>query len=965
MSKSTSNRSILWRSWVALSAIIAIVLAVLSVLIILQHNAILANLIQSRLSVIAQSTSASFRPIVNLGLPLSTVRNASDILDRAQMLDLAVQDIHVFNPTGIIVHSTAKPEIRKVSDEVLQKFSLSDDDRWQTETELEFGSGITIHDSSGNSVGAIVVVSAKDSFVAKTDTISIRILSVAMILFLALSVLTLVILRLRLNGALRGLGRISALMQILSDGQEKIAEPRSPDRQTGPAYGFFSVAIDELQDKLLKAQRQYHEASGQLSSLAGNLETPQQMADPSQADQSQDDSSQASLVVSVSETPLARVFTRQLTPWVAALVISAVLLLGYFAYSEIGESFAPELAARTQLIGTVANSNIQRAVNSGVPLEKLVGAEQFFDDLLQHFPEISYFGISTGRIILEAGSREKSQFAPARSHKDVPTFPITHEGEQIGYIIIDANPGYFALQFRDVLLDLGVVLLVVVLFAYEIMVVMISLSLTSPFNRLQYLADQQALGDFSIALRNRGRNVVDRLGQVLSQRAQALHNLFARASSATSASNIDRNRLLQVRERFKLLQWRPRLLQFSYLNDIRLPLFLFAAADELPISFLPVYTRSVENPLIWLDQGIVLSLPLAGYLLAIVLVSPFARPLAESMGHRKLLLLAIVPTVVAHLGLYAASTTIEIIVFRTLVGMGFAVATLVCQDYVLDVASKKQRNSSLGLFTAAMFGGVFAGTAIGGILADRLGPSLVFAISAGLVALAGILILKMMPTRESRVADTQAVVELKPSFPPIWQPLRSLRFASLVFGIAIPANVLLQAFISYLVALQLDALGASAADIGRVLMTYFLALALIGPMAPRLFESRFHPTQVCLFGALLSGLALATAAFWPSYWTMLLAVVGAGVGHSLVRDPQVAIAMEIAENQLSHIGVNPVLGSLRTLERAGSIVGLIGLALLSSYAGYSVAIGTVSAWVMVGALVFSLQVFSGTRLTNT
>ena len=88
------------------------------------------------------------------------------------------------------------------------------------------------------------------------------------------------------------------------------------------------------------------------------------------------------------------------------------------------------------------------------------------------------------------------------------------------------------------------------------------------------------------------------------------------------------------------------------------------------------------------------------------------------------------------------------------------------------------------------------------------------------------------------------------------------------------------------------------------------------------------------------------------------------LARSLVRDPQVAIAMEIAENQLSQIGVNPVLGSLRTLERAGSIVGLIGLALLSSYAGYGFALGTISAWVMIGALVFSLQVFSGTRLTN-
>ena len=46
-------------------------------------------------------------------------------------------------------------------------------------------------------------------------------------------------------------------------------------------------------------------------------------------------------------------------------------------------------------------------------------------------------------------ARQRSVFAPERSRKDVPTFPITAGGEQIGYIIIDANPEYFALQFRD------------------------------------------------------------------------------------------------------------------------------------------------------------------------------------------------------------------------------------------------------------------------------------------------------------------------------------------------------------------------------------------------------------------------------------------------------------------------------------------------------------------------------------
>ena len=47
------------------------------------------------------------------------------------------------------------------------------------------------------------------------------------------------------------------------------------------------------------------------------------------------------------------------------LVILGVLILGYYAYTQVRLSFGPELSARTTLIGTVANRNIQRADISG------------------------------------------------------------------------------------------------------------------------------------------------------------------------------------------------------------------------------------------------------------------------------------------------------------------------------------------------------------------------------------------------------------------------------------------------------------------------------------------------------------------------------------------------------------------------------------------------------------------------
>lgn len=302
------------------------------------------------------------------------------------------------------------------------------------------------------------------------------------------------------------------------------------------------------------------------------------------------------------------------------------------------------------------------------------------------------------------------------------------------------------------------------------------------------------------------------------------------------------------------------------------------------------------------------------------------------------------------------SRSIEVVVFRTITGLGYAIVTLCCQDYVLDVVPRENRNHALGNFTAAMFSGLFAGSALGGVLADRLGQHAVFAVSAGLVFISGYVTYRFLPVRNS--GEFMGKTEDRAYLPPIWRPLQSRRFAALVFGIAIPANITLNAFISFLVVLELNAIGASAADTGRILMTYFLTIVFVAPAAPIFFAGRLSSAQVGLFGAVLSAICVGVYVFWPTQWAMLIAVAGTGMAQGMNRDPQVAVALEIAENELHHLGTNVVLGSLRTLERMGSIVGLIVLALLSGYLGYVNVIAIIAGLVLAGAAAFALILFS-------
>ncbi len=937
--------SILWRSWITFTTIIATVLITLAVLSSLQHNALYSDLIRQRLAVVAQTSANSFQSVVKLGLPISMVRNAGEVLARAQQTDPQITAIHAFNPSGIIVKTTDPNNPDKVPDEVRQAQSLADGGEWSVESDTQIFSGVSINNATGATIASIVVVYPKQEFDAHTAAVVKHIAITTLGLLIIFAAAAWLLLRLRLAGAIQALSRLDSLLSAIRD-SDRNAEPTQPMSKVQAAkLGFLRADIENLEDDLDLATSNY-------DSVLKELGSTDEALDDRVATDNDINGEQSIVVAATSETSLARLIARKLMPWAGLLIIGSALVLGILTINTVNQSIEPEVINRTTLMGTVINQNIQRAVSAGVPLGNLVGAEQYFGNFLREFPEVAYIGVATGRIILEAGNRQENIYGPRRSSKGVVAYPIKSGDEQIGYIIIDIDKGYITREFENVLLDLAVVALVAILLAFEVLVVMMSVSLTAPFNKLQHLITLQADGDFSGRIETSGNAAIDLIAASLSARAERLHRAFGQALAKITPGDDDRRHSLNhLKSRFGLSSHRPNLMLFSYLNDIRLPLFLFAAADALALAFFPLFTRAANNPLTWLDPGVVISLPLAGYLIAIMAGSPFARPLAERFGHRKLILMAAVPTIAAHLGLFLSTNVIEIVLFRTVSGLGYAIVTLACQDYVLDVVPKQQRTRSLGSYSGVLFAGIFSGAAMGGVLADRLGQDSVFLVSAALAVISGLLIHRLLPGR--KLSQTTTVNSPWAKFTSIWAPLHSFRFSALLFGITIPTGVLSQAFISYLVALYLHDLGASTADIGRILMVYFLMITLMAPATARFTESRFDPTLVTVLGGILAGLSLLAGTAWGTQLGVLIGVWGAGIGQGMMRGPQVSIAMSLAETDLAHLGSNAVLGSLRTLERAGSIIGLIVIALLSSHIGYPAAMGVVGVWVLVGAAAFA------------
>jgi hypothetical protein len=99
--------ALFWRIWTAVMLVNLVVLTLFVGLATLQFDSINSGLVGERLAVLAGRTAAPFQATAKIGLPLSTMRNADALLERARQTDDAILAIHVFDAAGSVVHSTA------------------------------------------------------------------------------------------------------------------------------------------------------------------------------------------------------------------------------------------------------------------------------------------------------------------------------------------------------------------------------------------------------------------------------------------------------------------------------------------------------------------------------------------------------------------------------------------------------------------------------------------------------------------------------------------------------------------------------------------------------------------------------------------------------------------------------------------------------------------------------------------
>ncbi|MFT2111734.1 MFS transporter [Marinomonas sp. 2405UD68-3] len=669
------------------------------------------------------------------------------------------------------------------------------------------------------------------------------------------------------------------------------------------------------------------------------------------------------------EKSMASLINRRLILVTITSSLLASILSAMYTLAEFNFSIKPEILKKTNAVSQVIHDDVELAIISGVPLDRIRGMDAYLSETLEKYPELTFIAVvskdnkplySAGELLslnsaqdmgkgaetisyfsaslfdrLELIKEELFGFIPAFSNesqsKDVYEMNINYQDSRVGGVFVGLNSNFIRSQLADMFFDIVIVLVAVLLVCFEVVMVVVMFYISGPLEESKSILKRQVDGDFSIKDSVPSRGSIGHFIAKLNDDSKDLQGKFVKTCISVSEENTDevkieekKTRLQKIAERFNL---QTKLgMKNGDILDARIPLFVFSFAEELQKSFMPLFVSEFYEPNQWISRDVMLGLPISVFMLVIAVSTPFFAKWVDKFGQKPLFLMGLIPAIAGYLGCAFAQDSMGIVISRGITAFGYALITISCQSYIAAVVSSENRAKGMAIFVGVLMTATMCGTALGAIIADRIGYQPVFLISAVLASFSGLLAWRMFSGSVS--VEPKKVSANGESG--LWSLAKNVKFVSLVICCAIPAKIVLTGFLYFMVPLYLVSLEASQSEIGRIMMIYSLIIIPLSPIASGIADRTKKMKELVVLGTLLSGGILISLYGEASFFKVLLAVALMGVAHSILKAPLIASALEAAEDT-PEVGKTTVLSTLRTSERIGGVLGPVIVAVLLAF----------------------------------
>jgi predicted MFS family arabinose efflux permease len=378
--------------------------------------------------------------------------------------------------------------------------------------------------------------------------------------------------------------------------------------------------------------------------------------------------------------------------------------------------------------------------------------------------------------------------------------------------------------------------------------------------------------------------------------------------------------------------------------------FLFMYA--LPISFIPLQMKNLYVPIGNLSPDVVLGLPISVEMFCSLVTALLAGVLVDKRGWH-LPFLGGIALVVA--GSFLSGNTesgIAFIFYRGLTGLGYGLAWMSIQGFVLKYAAPEARARGIANLVAGIIAGHICGTAMGALVAERLGYRSVFLLSAGLGVVPVAFVLFFM---REHLRRPEAVAGRKPV-----RPGDFIRFVTdrnifaVLFFVIVPYSLAQIGLLLFATPIYLSDQGASQSNIGRVMMIYGLSFVYLSPFVARFVDRAEDKRIFIASGGLVAGVGLILLHYHQGFLAILVAVFMLGIASSLGNAAQSAFILKFDVTE--RLGSGTASSIQRAADKLGQMLGPLVLGVFVARMGIENGIVAAGVILLVASLLFIVTV---------
>ncbi|MBR3880452.1 MAG: MFS transporter, partial [Mailhella sp.] len=252
-------------------------------------------------------------------------------------------------------------------------------------------------------------------------------------------------------------------------------------------------------------------------------------------------------------------------------------------------------------------------------------------------------------------------------------------------------------------------------------------------------------------------------------------------------------------------------------SDFMRPIiFACLFGTEMSMSYVPIRIGELGLDLFGLPPDVVSGLPVSSELFmagAAMLVGGFW---SQRSGWRPMLFSGLLLSFGGAILSWMATSPLPFILARGFSGLGYGFINLSAQVFVIAHSSASSRARNLAFMFAGLYAGTLCGSALGGLIADRLGYQAVFPATAILLILLVVSLWQILP-RESWQREQSSE---RLTFKETLEFFKDRRMGVLLLFFIIPNALITVCLFQFFVPLSLSQAGTSPASIGRVFLVY-------------------------------------------------------------------------------------------------------------------------------------------------